>query len=149
MQRLFEYITHHSLLSGAALAAGIAVLVYEIRERTLAFSAISAAQAVQYMNQGALVLDVRDKESFDAGHLADARSTPAATLEDQIDALKRWREKNIVVYCDRGVSGAAAARTLAKMGFAKVVNLAGGLDAWRKDNLPVVKTSGQARIGAK
>ncbi len=37
-------------------------------------------QAVRLMNQGALVLDLRPKEAFEAGHIADARNVPAAEL---------------------------------------------------------------------
>ena len=45
------------------------------------FAALSAMQAVRLMNQGALVLDLRGKEAFDAGHIGDARNVPAAELE--------------------------------------------------------------------
>jgi rhodanese-related sulfurtransferase len=48
----------------------------------------------------------------------------------------------VITYCDSGVSGASSARTLAKMGFTKVFNLQGGVNAWIKDNLPLVKTAG-------
>ena len=47
------------------------------------FAALSSMQAVRLMNQGALVLDLRAKESFDAGHIGDARNVPAAELEDR------------------------------------------------------------------
>jgi rhodanese-related sulfurtransferase len=52
----------------------------------------------------------------------------------------------VITYCDSGVSGAGAARTLAKLGFTKVFNLEGGLNAWVKDNLPLTKTpAGKAK----
>jgi rhodanese-related sulfurtransferase len=55
--------------------------------------------------------------------------------------LKKWRDRNVITYCDSGADGASAARTLMKLGFAKVFNLQGGLNAWVKDNLPLTKTS--------
>ena len=67
------------------------------------FAALSAMQAVRLMNQGALVLDLRGKEAFDAGHIGDARNVPAAELEAQADALKKWRDKTVIAYCDTGV----------------------------------------------
>ena len=45
-------------------------------------------QAVRLMNQGALVLDLRGKESYDAGHIGDARNVPAAELESQAETLE-------------------------------------------------------------
>jgi rhodanese-related sulfurtransferase len=141
MQRLFEFIGHHPYLSAGAVLAAAFVAFYEIRERLQAFAALSAMQAVRLMNQGALVIDLRGKESYDAGHIGDARNVPVAELESHADGLKKWRDKTVITYCDSGTSGAGAARTLMKLGFTKVFNLHGGLNAWVKDNLPLAKTS--------
>jgi rhodanese-related sulfurtransferase len=149
MQRLLEYISHHPYLVAAAVAAAAAVAFYEVRERAQAFAALSAMQAVRLMNQGALVLDLRVKESYDAGHIGEARNIPAADLEAQADSLKKWRDKNVITYCDSGTSGAASARLLTKLGFTKVWNLQGGLDAWVKDNLPLIKTAVTPRGNGK
>jgi rhodanese-related sulfurtransferase len=149
MQRLFEYLAHHPYLSGGAVVIAILVLVNELRERVQAFAAVSAMQAVQMMNQGALVLDVRGKEVYEAGHIGEARNVAAADLHAQAESLKKWRDKNVIIYCDSGMSASSAARTLSKLGFAKVFNLAGGLDAWRKENLPVVKSGPANKQSAK
>jgi rhodanese-related sulfurtransferase len=140
MQRLIEFIGHHPYLAGGALLAAVAVIVNEVRERMKSFAALSSMQAVRLMNQGALLIDLRAKEAFDAGHIGDARNVPAAELEAQSDTLKKWRDRAVITYCDSGVSGAGAARTLAKLGFTKVFNLEGGLNAWVRDNLPLTKT---------
>jgi rhodanese-related sulfurtransferase len=140
MQRLIEYIGHHPYLAAGALLAALAVIVNEVRERVKSFAALSSMQAVRLMNQGALVIDLRAKQAFDAGHIGDARNVPAVELEAQSDALKKWRDRIVITYCDSGVSGAGAARTLAKLGFTKVFNLEGGLNGWVKDNLPLTRT---------
>ena len=142
MQQLLDYIGHHPYLAGATLLAAIAVLVFELRARVHAFAALSAMQAVRLMNQGALVIDLRSKELYDAGHIVDARNVPVAELESQADVLKKWRDKSVITYCDSGANGAGAARALMKLGFSKVFNLQGGLNAWVKDNLPLAKTAG-------
>ena len=142
MQRLFEFIGHHPYLATAAVVAAAAVAFYEIRERMQAFAALTAMQAVRLMNQGALVLDLRGKELYDAGHIGDARSVPLAELAAQAESLKKWRDKNVITYDETGTTGASGARTLTKLGFTKVFNLQGGLNAWLKDNLPLAKTPG-------
>jgi len=142
MQRLLEFIGHHPYLAAAAVLAAIVMLVYEFLARFQAFAALSAPQAVRLMNQGALVIDLRSKELFDAGHIVDARNVPAAELSSQADSLKKWRDKNVITYCDSGSNGASAARALIKLGFTKVFNIQGGLNAWVKDNLPLAKTVG-------
>jgi rhodanese-related sulfurtransferase len=142
MQQLLDYLGHHPYLAGATLLAAIAVVVFELRARVHAFAALSAMQAVRLMNQGALVIDLRSKELYDAGHIVDARNVPVADLESQADSLKKWRDKSVITYCDSGANGASAARSLMKLGFTKVFNLQGGLNAWVKDNLPLAKTAG-------
>ncbi len=141
MQQLLEFIAHHPYLAVGALLAAMLVIAYEIRERFQAFAALSAAQAVRLMNQGALVVDLRGKEMFDAGHIGEARNIPVGDLAAQADSLKKWRDKPVITYCDRGNTGVGAARALTKLGFTQVFNLSGGLEAWNKDNLPLVKTS--------
>lgn len=140
MQRLFEFVANHPYLAGGAVVVAIVVAAYEIWARLQAFAALPAMQAVRLMNQGALVLDLRPKQSYDAGHIGDARNVPAADLEAQVDSLKKWRDKNVITYDDTGIGGAGAARTLTKLGFTKVFSLEGGLNAWVKDNLPLTKT---------
>jgi rhodanese-related sulfurtransferase len=149
MQRLFEYFAQHYYLASGAVLAAVALAVFEVQARIQAFAALSAMQAVRLMNQGALVLDLRPKESFDAGHIGEARNMPAADLESQVDGLKKWRDKNVITYDDSGSGGAGAARTLTKLGFTKVFNLEGGLNAWVKDNLPLTKTASGGKAGAK
>ncbi len=149
MQRLLEFIAHHPYLAGGAMLAAAAVAFYEIQARLQAFAALSAMQAVRLMNQGALLLDLRAKDSFDAGHIGDARNVPAAELAAQVDSLKKWRDKTVITYDENGNGGASAARTLTKLGFTKVFNLEGGLNAWMKDNLPLTKTSSGGKAGAR
>jgi rhodanese-related sulfurtransferase len=143
MQRLLEYISQHYFLVAGAAVAALAVAIFEVRERTQAFAGLSTAQAVRLMNQGAIVLDLRPKAAYDSGHIGDARSVPTAEIESQGESLKRWRDKNVITYCETGANGASSARALTKMGFTKVFNLQGGINAWVKENLPLVKTSGK------
>ena len=149
MQRLFEFIAHHPYLASGAVLAAVAVAVYEVQARLQAFAALSAMQAVRLMNQGALVLDLRNKDSFDAGHIGEARNVPAADLESQADTLKKWRDKNVITYDDSGGGGPTAVRTLTKLGFTKVFNLQKSMNAWIKDNLPLTKTSPGGKSGVK
>ena len=76
------------------MLAAVAVIVYEVRERVQSFAALSAMQAVRLMNQGALVIDLRGKEAFDAGHIGDARNVPAAELEAQADTLEEMARQD-------------------------------------------------------
>jgi rhodanese-related sulfurtransferase len=139
MQQLIDFIGHHPLLAAAAAVALVLVAIYEFMTGAQSAAALNSMQAVRLMNQGALLIDLRGKEPYDAGHIGEARNIPLATLESQLDTLKKWRDKAVIAYCDTGRDGAAAARTLQKQGFTKVFSLAGGLNGWIKDNMPVGK----------
>jgi rhodanese-related sulfurtransferase len=60
------------------------------------------------------------------------------------DSLKKYKEKNVIVYCDSGSTGAAAARVLERQGFKQVFNLKGGLTGWRSENLPLATGQGKS-----
>ena len=139
MQRLLEYAANHRGLTVLALGAILAVLVYELRERARAVGAVSPQDAVRLMNQGATLLDLRSAEAYTAGHIRGARNLPSERLADGLDALKRLKDKTVIVYCERGVSAAGAMRQMQQQGFNQVVNLRGGLGAWRAEHLPVAR----------
>jgi rhodanese-related sulfurtransferase len=153
MNRFFEFIQHHPLLAGGAVLLAIAAVVIEIRYRRSAASSVGPSDAVRLINAGALVVDVRAADAYAAGHIIDARNIPQAELAAQADSLKKYREKPVVLYCDSGSSSGAGATALKTLGFTQVVNLRGGLAAWKTENMPTVtgstgKSSGKNK-GAK
>ena len=139
MPRLLEFAAHHPLLLVLLVVAALAVLVHELRERSRGVGAVSPQDAVRLMNQGATLFDVRSAEAFAAGHIRGARHLPVDGLAGSVDGLKRLKDRPVIVYCERGVSAAAAMRELVQLGFSKVVNLRGGLTAWRAENLPLAR----------
>ena len=139
MQQFYQYVTNHYWLVSAAVVMAVLVLVHEFRSRTAAFASISPAEAVRLVNTGALLVDIRERAAFEAGHIAGARSLPGAAIAEGAKGLERFKDKTVIAYCDSGMTGGAAARHLGRLGFTKAYNLRGGLAAWRQDNLPVVK----------
>ena len=147
MNRFFEYVVHHPFLVAAAAILAVLAIVIEIRQRARGSSAVAAADAVRLANSGALLLDVREGQEYEAGHIIEARHLPAAELAAKAETLKKYKEKPVIVYCESGAASGAAARTLRAAGFNKVVTLRGGLQSWRQENLPLVK--GAARKDGK
>ena len=145
MDKLLEYVTHHPLLAGGTAALAVAVLVYEFSRARNAGQAVGPLDAVRLLNQGALLLDVRSKAEFDSGHVIDARHVPQDEIASSAETLKKYRDKVVVVCCESGMRSSASARVLKAQGFTKVVNLGGGLAAWRTENLPLVKSDAKGR----
>ena len=137
MDRLLEFVSHHPwLATGTAFAVAL-LLVYEMRARAESQFSVSPQELIRLMNQGALLLDLRPADQYQAGHLAGARQMNGEALLSAGDTRKRHKEKPVVVYDDTGSVGASAVRQLAAQGFTRAFALRGGLAAWRADNLPV------------
>ncbi len=139
MDRLLEYIARHPFLVGGTAVLALAVLAYEVSRARSGGQAVGPMDAVRLMNQGALLVDVRSREEFEGGHVLDARHLPQEEVAGAGESLKKYRDKPVIVCCESGMRSGAAARVLKAQGFAKVVNLRGGLAAWRTENLPLVK----------
>jgi len=137
MGQIIEFTNNHPLLVASTLAMGLAVLFYEIRTRMQGLTAISPAQLVRLINQGARVIDVRDKEQFESGHIVDAVNLPAGDLENhQVKKIKKT--KALVFVCDNGSKSGLSVEPWRKAGYESAFSLKGGLMAWRQDNLPII-----------
>lgn len=79
---------------------------------------------------GAILLDVRRPDEFEAGHLPGALNINIQGHEfhEQIEELDR--DKDYFVYCHAGGRSAAACNFMQSLGFTKVHNMLGGITAW-------------------
>lgn len=98
-----------------------------------------AELAARQTDADLVILDVREKEAYDAGRIAGARLLPRGQLELRVNDELADPTKRIVVYCEVGRISTLAAATLRQMGFQRAVALDGGMQAWRAAGLPVVK----------
>lgn len=79
----------------------------------------------QLIAQGALVVDVRTQQEWDAGHLPTAKHLPADQVATRVDDVEGWaggKDKPVVVYCASGARSGRAQGVLKAAGFANVVN---------------------------
>jgi len=139
MDRLLQYIALHPYLVAATVVVAIIAIVFEIRARARGASALGPGETVRYMNDGAVVLDIREPDEFATGHLVGARNVPQSKLGEAGSSLDKFKEKPVIVYCGNGASSTTAARQLQAQGFTRVMSLRGGVDAWKQENLPLVK----------
>ena len=85
-----------------------------------------------------LVLDVGDRDSWQkAGHIENAKHIYIGDLADEIERIPI--ERQIVVYCESGFKTSIATSFLKKYSYKNVINLAGGLSAWKLAEYRIVK----------
>ncbi len=91
--------------------------------------------------QDYVLLDVREADEFEAGHIPGAKHVPRGFLEVKADLTHAKRDvaladrsQKFVCYCGGGHRSVLAARTLQEMGFTDAVSLRGGWTAWESKN---------------
>ncbi len=77
-----------------------------------------------------LLLDVREPDELTKASITGARSIPLAEIESRVAEIEAWRERPVVVHCHHGGRSAQACEKLAGLGFSRVENLDGGIEAW-------------------
>ena len=133
-----DFVRNNLLLIVVAVVSG-AMLIWPLLRRTTGGPWVDASGATQLINrEDALVVDVRDPGEYGAGHILGARNLPLTRLEGgESGEFAKRKDKPLVVYDDGGERAAKAAAALRKQGFGRVVNLTGGLGAWKQAGLPV------------
>jgi rhodanese-related sulfurtransferase len=84
-----------------------------------------------------LILDVREREAYEEGHVPGARLLPRGQLELRVNEDLPDPTRRIVAYCELGRISTLATATLRTMGYQRAVALDGGMRAWREAGYPV------------
>jgi rhodanese-related sulfurtransferase/rubrerythrin len=77
------------------------------------------------------IVDVRQPKEYESGHIPGAKLIPLPDLNQRINEIDS--DKSTLVYCAVGGRSRAAAQILAGKGFKKVINLTGGIKAWKSN----------------
>lgn len=102
---------------------------------------VTADEAAEGMVKGHfdVVLDVRRPEEYEQTHIPGAVLIPLGKLREDAREELGNPATPILVYCAVGGRSLEAVKILGKMGFKNVVNLRGGIMAWKKEGYPVAK----------
>ncbi|MBP9663730.1 MAG: hypothetical protein KBD94_03860 [Pyrinomonadaceae bacterium] len=95
------------------------------------------AGAQDRIAHGAVLIDVREDNEFDAGHAAGARHMSRGIIERDIVQAFPDKSAELVLYCGGGFRSALAADMLQKMGYTNVWSMDGGWKAWKDADAPV------------
>lgn len=117
--------------------------------KTIAEMLAEAAETVPFMSLAELksrvdagddeliVLDVREREAYQDGHVPGARLLPRGQLELRVNQELPDPTRRILTCCEVGRISTLAASTLHVMGFRRAVALDGGMHAWRDAGYPL------------
>ncbi len=100
---------------------------------------IGPEEASDLTRGGAVLLDVREVDEWNAGHAPGARHVPLGEVADRLNSLPR--DRRLVVLCRSGHRSSTATALLVRSGF-DAVNLDGGMRAWAGAGLPLEAAAG-------
>jgi rhodanese-related sulfurtransferase len=134
------------LVTVVLLATGVLAMVLSgamllwplIARRLSPVKEVGTLNVTQLMNhENAVLLDLREPSEFKDGKLPGAVHIPMSELAKRGDELARLTSRPVVTYCALGRRAPSAAATLAKLGFANIYSLRGGVKAWKDAGLPM------------
>lgn len=111
--------SEHSSATSAAQEAAVARVSPE-----------ALAARVENRDPDLVVLDVRTKEEFAAGHVPGARNVSHDQIAARIHELAALKDKEVVLYCRSGRRAQLAAQTLRDAGFTRLLQLEGDYPGW-------------------
>jgi rhodanese-related sulfurtransferase len=101
------------------------------------FGGVDAAEARERQEQGALLIDVRERDEWQAGHAPGAHHVPLGELPAELERIPPERE--VLFICQVGMRSARAVAQARGRGLERATNVRGGMAAWEKSGLPVTR----------
>ena len=139
MQDIIQFVVNHWLLSGLFIVLLILLLLEEARSKGL-LGQLGPQDLVQLINrESAVVVDIRNREAFQDGHIVGSVNFLQAELEKDFNQLRKYKDRPIVIVCATGQKSGEIAAKLKKQNFERVHVLSGGINAWKNASMPLVK----------
>ncbi|AFT68895.1 Rhodanese-like domain protein [Alloalcanivorax dieselolei B5] len=137
MDRLIEFASNHYLLVSAFFLLWAVFFTIESRRGGKPISPQLATNLINQQN--GVIIDLRDGEEFRAGHIAGSVNIPSGQVMDQLSQLQAYKDRPVILACKMGNQSSHLGRQLRGKGIPNLYRIQGGINAWRNDNLPVVK----------
>ncbi len=141
MEHVTQFVSNNLFLFIAFFIVLAMLIKAEYEHQTSRSMQLSSAQAVRLLNNNpdVLVLDIRASKDFGNGHIGQAVNIPIAELKNELEKLAKYKDKQVLVYCNSGNTSSKAEKILQGNGFANINNLQGGIANWTEAGLPLTK----------
>lgn len=137
MELLEFLLNDEQIFTTITLAVLVALFIGNVvADKLKKYEDIDATAATALMDEKDLIiLDVREDKERKSGFIANDVHIPLGQVKNKLDALDKG--KKVLVYCRSGSRSAHIAGLLTRNEFERVYSLKGGINAWKKANLPI------------
>src|ERR671910_3687819 len=117
-----------------------------IRQIKQQIQEVDPAEVSEHLGDGVTLIDVRESEEWDRGHIPGAVHVPRGYLESRVEGAVADRDAPVVLYCASGQRSALAAHTLSELlGYSNVRSMTGGITLWKDRGYKVEVPKGLTR----
>jgi rhodanese-related sulfurtransferase len=148
-ERFIEFILNHYILA-LALVVVTYLLIQELFDSALKkFGFVSPLLAVTKMNNGnTVVIDVREHDEFNKGHIDSAVNLPLSKIKEQISSFDAYKNNQVLIVCQDGTRSATTGKIITKAGHKDVFVITGGMQSWQEDYKLPIKVNRKSKAGA-
>jgi rhodanese-related sulfurtransferase len=148
-ERFIEFILNHYILA-LALVVVTYLLIQELFDSALKkFGFVSPLLAVTKMNNGnTVVIDVRELDEFNKGHIEGAVNLPLSKIKEQISSFDAYKNNQVLIVCQDGTRSATTGKIITKAGHKDVFVITGGMQSWQEDYKLPIKVNRKSKTGA-
>jgi rhodanese-related sulfurtransferase len=122
-----------------------------VKDARASVTEISAKKLKSMMDKGEkfVLIDVREKDEFDAGHIKGADHIPRGILEWALTGKYKDKNTPIVFYCRVGARSALSTKLAKELGYTNVKNVRGSIKEWTEAGYEVYNQTGSFRLNPK
>jgi molybdopterin/thiamine biosynthesis adenylyltransferase/rhodanese-related sulfurtransferase len=107
-----------------------------LREARASVPEVTVQQTDDLRRRGVTIVDVRETNEWEQGHLPGAILVGKSWIEQRIEGAVPDRETPVVLYCAGGIRSLFAGQILQQLGYTNVSSMTGGFGAWKSAGLP-------------
>ena len=132
---IYEYIGNNLLISAGLIISLLLLIFNELKIKKQHIATVDPFKAVQLINIGANVLDLRSADIFKKGHIVNSKNM----TEEQISSKKKsLGNKTTIIVCETGESSSKLVNDIRSSGIDNVYGIRGGINSWSEANMPLV-----------
>lgn len=137
----FLVITFFVLYSASVVHAVDKTPEQVVREAKASINEVSIDEVKKMIDnrEDIILLDVRDSEEYETGHIPGAINISRGSLDFKVHLIIPDKNEKVVVYCGLDLRSPLATKSMNDLGYKKAVNMIGGLKAWKESGYPIVK----------
>lgn len=137
---VYQFVINHWMLWALFVLLILIIVFEEIRGRVQGIPRLQPSELTKMINRDeVVVVDLRPHEMFAKGHIISSINIPHTKLDANIDKLKSYHPRQIVLVCSNGQTAPQEGVRLRKEGIEGIAFLSGGIAAWQESGLPLTK----------